>query len=186
MRFVRLLGPIVAIDDLSPSTVILTLDYGSGATVEVKLSRPAPAVPGLLVSSPQPGVTDLACRGRRLAVGTVVKAKGTLCAFRGVRQLLLRRLFLVPSTDDEAAGWASAARFRRDVLAAPWQLAPERERALKKEMDLKALRQRRKAKKRAAVGLHADARVKEERLHEREAEQRRRAEEAEMNRGALV
>ncbi|OJD36639.1 ob-fold nucleic acid binding domain [Diplodia corticola] len=43
IRFVRLVGTVVAIEDLGPRFVILTLDDGSGATLELKITRLSPA-----------------------------------------------------------------------------------------------------------------------------------------------
>lgn len=43
IRFVRLVGTVVAVEDLGPRFVLLTLDDGSGATVELKVTRLSPA-----------------------------------------------------------------------------------------------------------------------------------------------
>ncbi|KAK5013713.1 hypothetical protein LTR60_003721, partial [Cryomyces antarcticus] len=39
IRYVRLVAAIVAIDDLGPRYTLLTMDDGSGATIEVKITR---------------------------------------------------------------------------------------------------------------------------------------------------
>lgn len=43
IRFVRLVGTVVAVEDLGPRFVLLTLDDGSGATLELKVTRLSPA-----------------------------------------------------------------------------------------------------------------------------------------------
>ncbi len=86
IRYVRLVGPIIAIDDLTPRFTFLTLDDGSGAAIEVKIQRLDPAV-SASVDCPSNtavenvnvaaglGVFDVVVDGRSLDIGTVVKAQ---------------------------------------------------------------------------------------------------------------
>ncbi|KAK0658654.1 hypothetical protein DIS24_g4586 [Lasiodiplodia hormozganensis] len=48
IRFVRLVGTVVAVEDLGPRFVLLTLDDGSGATLELKVTRLSPAESAVL------------------------------------------------------------------------------------------------------------------------------------------
>ncbi|KAL9094446.1 MAG: hypothetical protein Q9165_003296 [Trypethelium subeluteriae] len=135
IRFVRVVGPIVAIDDINPKYTILTLDDGSGATLGVKIIRRQledadnpvdcpdnTAVANLNVVS-SVGVFELALAGDLLDIGTVVKVKGTLEEFRGVKQLELKRISIVKTTDEEVKAWNELAQFRKNILSEPWQLS---------------------------------------------------------------
>ena len=68
-------------------------------------------------------------------VGSVVKAKGGLSTFRGVKQLTLERLTHITSTTAEARAWAENTAFRRDVLDRPWVVSVDDQRNLKKEAE---------------------------------------------------
>ncbi|KAI9658886.1 MAG: hypothetical protein M1821_001846 [Bathelium mastoideum] len=140
IRFVRLVGSIVAIDDIHPKYTILTIDDGSGATLCAKVvRRPLPDdEPDHPVDRPdntevrdlnivaRPGVFELVLGAADvLDVGAVVKVKGTLEEFRGVKQLVLKRIVRVRTTDEEARAWAELAAFRTTVLATPWRLSEQ-------------------------------------------------------------
>ncbi|KAI9697143.1 MAG: hypothetical protein M1820_007878 [Bogoriella megaspora] len=145
IRFVRLVGPIIAIDDVNPRYTIITIDDGSGATISLKIIRRSvedednpvdcpnnTEVPNMNIVA-NVGTFELVLDGTLLDIGTVVKAKGRLEEFRGVKQLELKRLSIVESTDEEAQAWAELAKFRKAVLSKPWHLSKTEIEELKEE-----------------------------------------------------
>ena len=135
IRFVCLVGPVVAIDDINSKYTIICIDDGSGATLCVKIIRRQlgdlenpvddpdnTQVPNLNVVSSL-GSFELVLGADVLGIGTVVKAKGTLEEFRGVKQLELKRVSIVKTTDEEVKAWSELADFRREILSKPWRLS---------------------------------------------------------------
>lgn len=61
----------------------------------------------------------------RLEAGTLVKAKGTLAAFRGELQLEVERLAVLADTNAEMGFVDQRMRYLVDVLSAPWRLEPD-------------------------------------------------------------
>jgi hypothetical protein len=95
-------------------------------------------------------------------IGTVVKVKGGLGAYRGVPQLLLERIGLrqeafsgpnplthppaiLPTTTAEATAWHSLATFHSTILSRPWLLSATDERRLRASADKAARATRRPA-----------------------------------------
>ncbi|KAJ9666550.1 hypothetical protein H2201_003207 [Coniosporium apollinis] len=201
IRYVRLVAPILAIDDLSPRLTFLTLDDGSGATIEVKVQRLDPAVSSS-VDCPSNtvienvnidarlGVFDVVVDGRRLDVGTVVKVKCGISEFRKTRQLELKRISVVDTTDEEARAWEELALFRRQVLDKPWVLSAEEMKAAEEQVR----REKRKEREREKRKREHDELTREKRERRAEknvkldekAERRRREEEVMFNAGALI
>lgn len=68
-------------------------------------------------------------------VGSIVKAKGGISTFRGVKQITLERLTPIRSTTEEVRTWMENSAFRRDVLDRPWVVSAEDQRRLKKEAE---------------------------------------------------
>ncbi|OCL07937.1 hypothetical protein AOQ84DRAFT_354732, partial [Glonium stellatum] len=200
IRFVRLVGVIVAIDDINSKYTILTVDDSSGATIEVKIVRLAPEIANA-VDCPsnttvdnvnvvaELGVFEVVVDGCNLDIGTIIKAKCTISEFRGNKQLDLKRVSLVRSTDEEAQAWAEMAAFRQNVLAKPWVLSEEELKRIdkglkvqrKKEKEYQRLKAEHEARKRARKEAW-DQKMAE---WEHKAEKKRRKEEAIMNYGAL-
>jgi hypothetical protein len=198
IRYVRVVGVVVAIDDLFERLAVVTVDDGSGATIELKIVRTPRTGPSILsttskttipnveISSPFEVVVDSQC----LDIGTVVKAKGTITEFRGIKQLDLKRLWVVSTTNEEVQAWTETAAFKLDVLSKPWHITAQQHKQIKEKIksDKRKVQEyeRRKAEHEAK---------KTEKLKEREAaikrresrmELRRKEEEKEMNRGALI
>lgn len=201
IRFVRVVGVVVAIDDINLMYSALTLDDGSGATVELKIVRNSPEAQGAKVPTStttisnvnvisQFGVFEITVDHRSLDIGTVLKAKGTISEFRGVKQLELKRVQIVASTDEESQAWAETAAFKSTVLSIPWRITSAQHSEIKarikadkkqaKEYD-KRIRdyQVKKAEYEAKKAVH-------ERQKELKREARRRKEEAMMNAGSLI
>lgn len=192
IRYVYVVGPITAIEDLSPKTAMISLDDGSGACVDVKIPRTSPTTTNIadvsILSSL--GTFDILVRDTTLDIGTVAKVKATICYFRDTRQLELKRISVVKDTSEEAAAWEAAAVYKSDVLSTPWVLTDEQ----REEFDDKAREEVKAARvneQRAVIKLRLQARRREEKRrkkaeHERRVEFRRQAEERLMNQGAIL
>ena len=126
----------------------------------------------------------------RLDIGTVLKAKGTISEFRGIKQLELKRIQVISSTDEEARAWAETAAFKTEILSTPWRITSAQHSEIKgkikaekkkaKDYDRRVYEYERKKAEHVAA--------RSARLAQKEAkrEARRRREEAMMNAGALV
>lgn len=180
---------------------LVELDDGSGAVITVKLTRVIPeegnpsnhfwktTVPNVSIIA-KIGRYDVLVDDFTLDIGTVVKVKGTISAFRNIRQLELRRIWVLRSTIEECDEWTEAAKFKAEVLSRPWTLSKERLRELqkaelekrtKKEDAEKLAEQKRKLE--AAKKVRKAARKKE---HDTRKEVKRKKEEEFMNSGALI
>lgn len=192
IRFVRLVGAIVAIDDINIRYTVLTLDDGSGANMELKIVRIPPRCEQNPVDTSSTtttidnvnvisrlGLFEVLVAQQRLVIGTVVKAKGTISEFRGAKQLELKRIWVVTSTNEEAQAWAEAAAFKQAVLSRPWHISATEGKKIKGKI--------RAEKKREQEFQRREA-EHETVMKQREAklETRRRKEEAMMNAGALL
>jgi hypothetical protein len=201
IRFVRLVGVVVAIDDINVKYTTLTLDDGSGANIEVKIVRLTPDVYNP-VESPsntmianvnvvsQPGLFEVTVDHQQVDIGTVIKAKATLSEFRGAKQLELKRIWIVSTTNEEAQTWAETAAFKQTTLSRPWHLSSAEHKQITNEIksERKKIRdyERRKAEHDAKRKEQREAR--EEYLAQKEAkwEVRQRKENIIMNAGSLV
>lgn len=201
IRFVRVVGVVVAIDDITSRYSALTLDDGSGATVELKIVRDSPEEQGLKVPTStttisnvnvisQFGVFEITVDHRNLDIGTVLKAKGTISEFRGVKQLELKRVQIVSSTDEEAQAWAETAAFKSTVLSIPWRVTS----AQHSEIQAKIKADKKRAKEydkrirdyQVKKAEYEAKKAAHERQKELKREARRRKEEAMMNAGSLI
>lgn len=178
----------------------MTLDDGSGQTIEVKFARlpeeitssvdcPSNTTVDTVNVTTGLGVFRVFADGTELDVATTVKVKGTITSFWNKRQLELKRISIVGSTNEEVSAWAELAAFKRDVLSTPWHLDRqkldeiEEERRAKKQQEEEQEEQERErhAKKRARRRVHEE----KMRVYEAKLEKRRRQEEVMMNAGAL-
>jgi hypothetical protein len=178
----------------------LTIDDGSGANIELKIVRvPSPERNAAVASSKTTlknvevispfGVFEVMVDNQRLDIGTVVKAKGTISEFRSIKQLDLKRIWVVTTTDEEAQAWAETAAFKQEVLSKPWHLTFADKKKIKtdEKHEKKKLKeyQRRKAEHDAKKEEHNQARKAYLAQREKRLEIRRRKEEVMMNAGAL-
>ncbi|KAF1911057.1 hypothetical protein BDU57DRAFT_485452 [Ampelomyces quisqualis] len=201
IRYVRIVGAVVAIDDINLKYTVLTIDDGSGATIELKIVRvPLPGQNALITSSEttlknvqvisQFGVFEVLVDDQRLDIGTVVKAKGTIFKFRGLKQLDLKRIWTVSTTNEEARAWAETAEFKQEVLSRPWHLSSVQHNHIKAEIKAEETKAREyeRRKNEYEVQKREHEQASERRLAEREKrlEVRRRKEEVMMNAGALM
>ncbi|KAL1630057.1 hypothetical protein SLS54_000917 [Diplodia seriata] len=210
IRFVRLVGTVVAVEDLGPRFALLTLDDGSGATLELKITRltssgnntsaAAPGttttpttttsnttVPNLTVHTAIGLFSVLTTNNTPINIGTTLKAKCTLGTFRNTIQGVLQRCWVLggssttSSTRAEAEAWRDTAAFMRSVLARPWVLDGEERRRLDGRM-AREERRRREEEGRAERKRVERARRKEEFLRERGERRRVYEEKVELRR----
>jgi hypothetical protein len=203
IRFISLTAPILSIESITDRYTILELDDGSGSTIVVRITRlektqllanhvgnaSNTTVENLNIIS-KIGVFDVFVDGqKKLDIGTVIKVKAVIGEFRNVKQLELKRIYVIGTTGEEVKEWAEVARWKRDILCKPWVLAPERLR----ELDGEDTRERRKQRD-AEKKKREYKKVKEEKLakrremgerHEAKAEKRRKVKADELSKGAL-
>ncbi|MCJ1397849.1 hypothetical protein MMC11_001045 [Xylographa trunciseda] len=163
IKWIRLVGVIVAFD-VSDYRFTFCLDDSSGQTVEVTCPRdrtgarpPTKSTPSAATSKTPAPSADL--KGRTLSgisidlagidVGSVVKVKGGVGAFRGEPQVELERITPIHTTTAEAAAWREAMLFHSTILSAPWSLTPDEQHRLKDEADGTAQRAEEKLRRKA-------------------------------------
>jgi hypothetical protein len=200
IRYVRLVGVVVAIDDINLKYTVITIDDGSGANIELKIVRIPPAERNPVDTSSltsldnvkvisRPGIFEVVLDNLRLDIGTVVKAKGTISEFRGIKQLNLKRIWVVSTTNEEAQAWAETAAFKQEVLSKPWHLTSAEHRQIKAKIksEKKKLQEyeRRKSEHEAKKEEQRQAQELYLATREKKLEMRRRKEEVMMNAGAL-
>jgi hypothetical protein len=192
---------VVAIDDIHVKYTVLTLDDGSGATVEVKIVRltpkeysPVDCISNTRINNVNVisgfGVFEVLIDHRQVDIGSVLKVKGTLDEFRGMKQLEIKRVWMLSSTNEEAKAWSETAAFKLEVLSKPWRLTSAEHRKIVDEMEREKKALRRYERKKAAH----EAKVKEikktqqEHLARRQArlDARQQKEEVLHNKGALI
>lgn len=136
------------------------------------------------------GVFDITVDNHILDIGTVLKAKGTISQFRGVKQLELKRVQVVHSTDEEVQAWAETAAFKSGVLSAPWRVTSAQHSEIKSRIksDKKKAKDydRRLREYEVKRAEHEAAKAAHQAQKEVKREARRRKEEAMMNAGAMV
>ncbi|KAF1829141.1 hypothetical protein BDW02DRAFT_182736 [Decorospora gaudefroyi] len=201
IRFVRIVGVVIAIDDINLKYTVLTIDDGSGANIELKIIRIPPAIQDPVDTSSNTaidnvniisrcGVFDVTVDNQALDIGSVVKAKCTISEFRGIKQLELKRVSLIATTNEEAQAWAEAAAFKQDILSRPWHVSPEKQKEIEDSIKLRE----KKAQEYQKQRMKYEAKKREQRRkkelyyaqREERLELRRRKEEIEMNAGALI
>ncbi|KAF2737101.1 hypothetical protein EJ04DRAFT_431724 [Polyplosphaeria fusca] len=201
VRFVCVVGAVVAIDDINTKYTILTIDDGSGATVEVKIVRLTPdtynpvefpsntVVDNVHVVS-RLGVFEVTVNHQPLDIGTVIKAKCTISEFRSQKQLELKRVWIVRTTNEEAEAWAETAAWKKQVLSTPWRLTSREHKQITDGINSKKQKAQQEEQLRAERDFKSKERRKArgERMAAREIklESRRRKEELMMNAGSLI
>jgi Telomere regulation protein Stn1 len=192
IRFVCVIGPVVAFGDVYAKHGIFYIEDGSGRNIAVKLRRLSPedvtpqAPSNTTVSnvniSASLGRSDIEVAGTILDIGTVVKLKCTIDVFRDSKQLILQRALVLKSTTEEAREWEILANWT-SILSKPWVIGPNELAVFEKQFAEENLLEGMKKQKRIE---HAKAR--EKRNHDRSVhkESKRRKLEAEMDTGALI
>lgn len=203
IRFISLTAPIISIESITDRYTILELDDGSGSTIVVKITRLSKHqllenqvdnasntnVENVNIVS-RIGVFDVFVDGhKKLDIGTVIKVKAVIGEFRNMKQLELKRIYVIRTTGEEVKEWTEVARWKRDILSKPWFLSPQK----LKDLDNEDARQRRKQrdteKKRREYNKAMEEKLAKRRekmeKHEAKVEKRRKAIEDDLNGGAL-
>ncbi|KAJ4295147.1 hypothetical protein N0V90_007157 [Kalmusia sp. IMI 367209] len=201
IRYVYLVGVVVAIDDISVRYTTLTLDDGSGATIEVKIVRLTPDLFNPVQSPSNTmidnlnilsglGQFDVTVNNQLVDIGTIIKVKGMISDFRGFKQLDLKRIWIVSTTNEEVKFWEEAATFKKNVLSRPWRISRSEHAKIKKDMKIEQRRAREYEKQRA---VHEAKKIEKRKaraeymaLKETKYEAVRRKEEIMMNAGSLI
>lgn len=194
----RVVGVVVAIDDITTKYSAITLDDGSGATLELKIVRhvtdSATSSSNTTISNvnviSRLGAFEITVDNVNVDIGTVLKAKGSISEFRGIKQLELKRVQIVSATNEEAQAWAENADFKTAVLSAKWRVTS----AVHQEIKAKIKAEKKKAKEygkrlreyQIKKDEYETARAAHEARREAKLEARRRREESMMNAGALI
>lgn len=203
IKFVRLVGLVVDIELLGNGRyLILTIDDGSGSTIECKvevrrLTRPNEQEPTGKVKEEWPsnthvnnlnanvdlGTTKVTIDDHPIDIGTAIKAKGTLETFRSQRQLKLERVRIVKDTNEEVKAWQETATWKANVLSTPWVLTD----AQRRKVDVELERERVLEIEKSKVKRVKDAEyTRKKRKYEERKEGKRRVLEGEFDKGALV
>lgn len=192
---------VVQIDDINLKYTVLTIDDGSNANIELKIVRipPEDRTAGIASTKTrlknvdvisQFGVFEVMVDGHTLDIGSVVKAKGTISEFRGIKQLDLKRIWVVATTDEEAQAWEETATYKKEVLSKPWHVSSGEHKQIKAKIKSEKKRmqdyERRKAEHVVKKVEHNKAREASVAQREKKLEMRRRKEEVMMNAGALM
>ncbi|KAF2720162.1 hypothetical protein K431DRAFT_271170, partial [Polychaeton citri CBS 116435] len=140
VRYVDLIGIIVSIESVgSGRYTILQLDDSSGLLIEVKIALTLSGHDG--VSAPissvhsntdvqnlrvnvSMGVVKLVVSDIAVEVGHLLRVKGEMDEFRGIRQILPKRVWVVKNTSEEVEFWRKMEAFKKDVMSSPWILEP--------------------------------------------------------------
>lgn len=203
IKFVRAVGLIVDIELLGGAKyLILTLDDGSGSTIECKAevrqaNRQDEVAGTSRVKQEWPSTTlvdNLDVRvnfgnprveidKQRVDIGSVVKAKGTIDTFRSQRQIKLERIRLVKDTNEEARAWAATAAWKANTLSKPWVLADAKKAEIDQRLAQEQAQEAEKAKKKRV----RDVKIAEKRRkHEERREKKRVVLEGAFDQGALT
>jgi len=199
IRYIYIVAPVVQIDQKFRYALI-TLDDGSGACIDLKLTLQSTedephgtTAKGVTVRSGLESY-EVHVADKQVDIGTVVKAKCTISMFRDERQLELKKVSILADTNGEVAAWEAVVAFKRDVIGTSWVLTEAQRQHIddwQRKEDAR-MRKEREAEKRSRAGHDARKMKREVQRAEKEAkhrvimENRRLKAEKEMNEGALI
>ena len=182
--------------------MLLTVDDGSGLTIAVKIKRleqdivskhsvelASNTVVANVNVSTGFGVTwdfNVQVDGTSLNIGTVVKAKGVIEEFRGVRQIDLKRIKVLHTTAEEVREWAELAKWKTDTLNRPWYLGKRKLKELEEKEEADARRKNAESQRKVEKQRLKTAKAEKMRAYEEKMETKRRKEEMMFNHGALI
>ncbi|QDS74910.1 hypothetical protein FKW77_004043 [Venturia effusa] len=203
IRFISITAPIISIESITDRYTILELDDGSGTTIVVKITRlikdqlltnhvdnaSNTTVENVNIVS-KIGVFDVFVDGhKKLDIGTVIKVKAVIGEFRKVKQLELKRIYVIRTTGEEVKEWAEVARWKRDILSKSWVLTSQKLNELNIDDRRERRKQRDTEKRKKEYSKARDEKLAKRRekieAHEARVEKRRKEKEDELNGGAL-
>ncbi|KAI0849734.1 hypothetical protein F5Y00DRAFT_234654 [Daldinia vernicosa] len=129
IRWVRIVGVVVAIDEYSSTRRNYTVDDSTGACIECSIIIPKPVDSRYRNNAADPVPDPYS----EIDVGMVVEVKGSTSVYRGWKQIQVHKLQRVGSTNQEVQFWDKIRNFREDVLSKPWVLDKREVRRCKKQ-----------------------------------------------------
>ncbi|KAK7220987.1 hypothetical protein V2G26_008990 [Clonostachys chloroleuca] len=145
IRWVRIVGLVVAIDDI-PKRRIFTIDDSSGVCLEAVLRITSPPAGSTTIQAIKPDLSTAREMAQKkdqgadgagnqpqgpkspydgIDVGTILDIKGCLTTFRDEKQINVEKMQPVKSTMQEVSLWEKREKFRIDILSKPWTLSRE-------------------------------------------------------------
>lgn len=116
---------------------------------------------------------------------TVIKAKGTITSYHGMRQIALERAFLVHTTDEEIRIWEEYTAFCMEVLTKPWHIDKKTMRQLERADRERVAKSANEARKMEELARdkesHLAKRREKHRAREAKEERKRQREKAELD-----
>lgn len=205
IRFVRLTGLIVAVDEFAQRRVY-TLDDSSGSCIECICPVPSQSLPSTSNSNAapnnapnsksntkvepatktkpaptQPSTAEPWIPWDDMDVGTVVKIKGKPSQFRDIKQVEIVKAEVIRGTEIEVRCWGEVGAFRREVLEVPWVVSKEQEEKLRKRATSgrgkEADRRKRESEKKAKEEKRKKQEVKERQEEEKRDKEGKKAKE---------
>lgn len=142
IQFVYLVGVVVSYEDFHEKRWLLIIDDSSGATIEVTCPKPekkAKSEGEKASDGPDAGrFAEEQARANTIIsidVGSVIKVKGKVGAFRDNRQIHLERIAIVPDTNAEMDFMEQRTKLKLEVLSKPWSLSSKEQSRLLKAAD---------------------------------------------------
>ncbi|RDW88813.1 hypothetical protein BP6252_00845 [Coleophoma cylindrospora] len=165
IKWVRITGVIVAVDVFYQRRVY-TVDDSSGECIECTCETPPPSSKTLealegsnnqerKVQANNPNKPESSTTGQAppakvymqiaddIDVGSVVKVKGLVTDFRGMKQIEMRSIVPMKGTQEEVRCWNQIVDFRKDILDKPWIVEP----AMEEKMKRRSLRPRHRVRR---------------------------------------
>ena len=214
IQFVCVVGLVVDIELTRGGGLhtLVTLDDGSGACIQARISRrdairettaqSGGGGGGVAEKEVFPSNTRVDCLDVHVNFGlptvcvdrepidigtTVLKVKARLDSFRGTRQLRPERVWIVRDTNAEARAWMETAEWKRECLARPWVLTDDAAMArVDDRVRAEADRERKREKEAREWRKSRANRDENKRRHAEKREAKRRLEEQQLNAGALL
>ncbi|PPJ57974.1 hypothetical protein CBER1_09406 [Cercospora berteroae] len=195
IQFVRIVGFVCQVDQVAGGKYILmTVDDGSGANIEVKLERPVAyrEQNGAVYSTKTNldnvevmshfGLPVVIAGKARVDMGTVIIAEGKVESYNQSRQIIALRLGLVKDTNEETIHWSKVADWKRSVLNKPWVLSSDQRTVI----DAKLIETEKVAEQQSRRRKKKNAKIEElRRRHEEKIEAKRKQRTEYYNQGAL-
>ncbi|OAQ73903.1 endo-1,3-beta-glucanase Engl1 [Pochonia chlamydosporia 170] len=165
IKWARVVGPVVAIDEAAGRRRIYTIDDSSGKCIEALVKMPPPttlndaprrmqaragAAAGGAAEPSAPDSDSLGPYGH-IDVGDVVDVKGALSTFREKAQINVEKMVIVKGTAQEVKLWEKRTKFRQEVLDRTWILSEKEIRRCRKEAEASDARLGKKKKHLKAV-----------------------------------
>lgn len=151
VQFICLVGIVIAYEDYHEKRWLLTLDDSSGETIDIVCNKTSNH--SVVRADGDGRDTEAEKRAslmRQIELGSVIKAKGTITTFRGIRQIHLERVAILLDTEAEVEFWKQRVQTFQDVLSKPWRLSKQQQKKLLQEAEGRTERRRERSIRQAA------------------------------------